>query len=120
MLITTKTIDRLVEQTSDADTQIVVTLSPIGRRAISIWQERMKHRRAMPLESACELVCTRPGLAPDFTHYFTAAFPTSKVSVIIPSRSAPMKLYEGFSQATGVLLSPSSGNVIMNSGPRSR
>lgn len=95
----------LIEQTSDTDTHIVVTLSPIGRRAVSLWQEMVKHRSRIPLEHARDLVLSRPGLAPGLTGHLAAHFPASKISVVIANPTAPMDLYRLFSEATGLPLS---------------
>jgi hypothetical protein len=100
-----KGVDALVEQTSDTDLHIILTLSPIGRRAISLWQERVKHRFQVPLDQAGKILLSGPGLASDLTKFLVARFPTSRVSVIITNHTAPSDLYRLFSCATGVPLS---------------
>jgi hypothetical protein len=97
-------IEYLVEQTSEVDLHIVVTLSPIGRRVISTWQERVKHGFRNALKDANEAVLRGPGVAPDFTGFFATHFPSTPISVLIVDQATPSDLYKSFSEATGVPL----------------
>ncbi len=94
----------LVEQTVDTDMQIVITLSPIGRRAVSTWQETVKHRSLVSLDDALDAVLKGPGLAPLYVRFFADHFPEAKISVVIADRKAPESLYKLFGEATGIPL----------------
>jgi hypothetical protein len=93
----------LADQTADTDAHIIVTLSPICSRSVSVWQELVKHKWQSPLESA-EHLSGHPGLAPDLTASLARSFPTAKMSVIIADKVSATNLYAFFSQATGIPL----------------
>jgi len=97
-------VQPLVEQTADTDMHIVITLSPIGRRAVSTWQETVKHRSLVSLDDALDAVLKGPGLKPHFVRFFADHFPEAKISVIVADRKAPESLYGMFGEATGIPL----------------
>jgi hypothetical protein len=107
----------LAEQVVEADTQILVTLSPIARRTVSVWQERVKHGWRIPLDHT-EALLDHAGLAHDFVGRLARSFPDAKVSVVITDKTSPETLYAHFSKATGIpLASPESEKEIaMNRG----
>ena len=91
----------LAEQTSNIDTHILITLSPIGHRAVSVWQERVKTGRRTSLDDT-EQYLDSAGLAPDLTACLARSFPNAKISIIIGDRESPADLYAFFSRATGI------------------
>jgi len=93
----------LAEQTVETDTHILVTLSPIARRAVSIWQETIKHGRRKPLEDVEEFL-DHAGLAPDLVSRLARDFPNAIISIIMADKLSPEKLYTHFSNATGIPL----------------
>jgi hypothetical protein len=107
----------LAEQAVETDTHILVTLSPIARRTVSVWQERVKHGWPIPLDHT-EAFLDHAGLAHDFVGHLVRSFPDAKVSVVITDKTSPEKLYAHFSKATGIpLTSPGSPKEItMNRG----
>jgi hypothetical protein len=94
----------LAEQVSGTELHIVVTLSPLGRRAVSTWQEMVKHRSLVSLEDAREAVINRPGLSPHFVRFFSEHLPQAKLSVVISDAKRPESIYELFGEATGISL----------------
>ena len=82
-------IKLLAEQISEVDLHIVVTLSPIVRRALSTWQETVKHRSLLALDSAGDTILTRPGLAPQLVRSFVDTFPDARISIIIANHNEP-------------------------------
>ena len=97
-------IGMLASQLTLCDVQLVLTLSPICRRSLSLWQGKLKHRFDQPLNAAREEMLQAPGLAADLTQAFADTFASAKVSVIVVDRKAPLDLYRHFASATGIPL----------------
>lgn len=98
-------MDSFSSQLTDATSQVVVTLSPIGRRAVSMWQERVKHQRPERLEDAGDLILKSSLLSADLVPSFAKAFPKARISVIVANRREPAALFRFFTEATGIPLS---------------
>jgi hypothetical protein len=106
----------LIDQTADVDLHIVITLSPIGRRALSLWQERVKHRFQLPLDQAGDVLLNGPGLAANFTQFFVENFPNARLSVLVTNQAAPLDLFAFFTKATGIALNApdAQGELVAN------
>ena len=94
----------LIEETLGTDMHIIVTLSSVGRRGVSMWQEMVKHRSLLSLDDARDVVLQFPGFSPLYVRFFADHFPEAKVSVVIADRKAPESLFKLFGEATGIPL----------------
>jgi hypothetical protein len=104
-------IDNLVQQTSGTKIHIVATLSPIYKRAISLWQQGIKRGRIhTALEESLDNVLAQPGIKPDLIQRFAENFPEARLSVVITNRAAPQDLYLHFAEATGLRVTPPGGD----------
>ncbi|UMB69029.1 hypothetical protein [Mycobacterium paraterrae] len=81
---------RLRDAFTGHEMHLVVTLNEIGRRASSIWQELVKHGRAVGLDGGIEQILSRePALQPQLTRKFIDALAPHETSIVLSHHRAP-------------------------------
>ncbi len=110
LILSSESFDYMVEHgtdviaaaLADTDVQIVTTLSPIARRAVSLWQEMVKHGRCEPIEQCLDVVLRHPSLRADFIDVMIAGFPHARHDLIVVDPSAPEDLFAAFARVAAI------------------
>ncbi len=101
-------LDRLAELGTFGSLLPIVTLAPIGRRTVSLWQEMIKHGHRPPLADSYDAIAERlievPFLAALAEAFFTLPGRPRIVIIMAGDVAEPALLFRRFAAATGLPL----------------
>lgn len=112
-------IDELTASFTGHQVDLLFTLTPFGRRAVSWWMESLFHGSTDDLETALPSILSGPGFAPDFIPALCRAFPGGRHCLIVVHPGGdPRALPREFSRATGLPpLGPDGGTPALTLNP---